>query len=235
MRDRRRLAALRGHRGVCWSDEDAVEPLVTIRIATYDRGALVVERAIASAVRQTYRNLEILVVGDGANPETIGAVKAVRDPRLRFVNLPRTQYPRNPDYRWRVIGHGPMNAALELARGSWIAPLDDDDECTSDRIDVLLSAAITRRLEFVYGKTSVLQPDGSWKELGEWPPRHGAFTQGAVLYASCLRFMRYDPLSWLDRLPADWNLWRRMVAAGVRMGFVDDTVYRYYPARHIPG
>ncbi len=219
---------------MCWEASDAVDPLVTIRIATYDRGPMLVERAIASAIRQTHRNIEILVIGDGATPETMAAVAQVTDPRVRFVNLPRTSYPRNAERRWKVIGHAPMNAALRLARGSWIAPLDDDDECTDDRVEALLSAAIERRLEFVYGKTAILQLDGGWKELGSWPPGHGKFTQGAALYSTRLAFMRYDARSWLDGLPADWNLWRRMIRAGVRMGYVDRIVYRYFPARHNP-
>lgn len=232
--DRRRIAALRAGRDVCWSEDDGREPLVTIRIPTHDRGRLIVERAIASALRQTYRNIEVLVVGDGATEETVAAIESVRDPRVRFVNLARGSYPPDPEKRWMVVGHAPMSAALGLARGAWIAPLDDDDECSDDRIEVLLSAAVERRLEFVYGRTAVLQADGTWSELGDWPPRYGGLTHGSVLYTTRLRFMKYDASSWLDGYPADWNLWRRMAAAGVRMGFVPAVVYRYYPARHNP-
>lgn len=233
-RNRRMLLALRLGRDVCWSEEEGVEPLVTVRIATRNRPRLLVERAVASAIAQTYSNLEILVVGDGAAPETVAAMQAVRDSRVRFVNLQPTAYPRDPRRRWMVIGHGPMNYALDVARGSWIAPLDDDDEFTPDHVEVLLREAVQRRLEFVYGDTAVLRQDGIWGVLGEWPPRHGGLTHGAVLYATGLRFMRYDARSWLLNEPADWNLWRRMLLAGVRMGYVPSVVYRYYPAARIP-
>jgi hypothetical protein len=127
-----------------------------------------------------------------------------------------------------------MNHALDIARGAWIAPLDDDDEFTSDHVEVLLREALRRRLEFVYGDTAVERRDGTWGVLGGWPPRHGGFTHGAVLYSSALRFMKYDPNSWRVNEPADWNLWRRMLRAGVRMGYLPSTVYRYYPARRVP-
>ena len=233
-RDRRALSALRQGRDVCWADVDAIDPLVTIRIATHDRPQLLVKRAIASALVQTHQNLEILVVGDGATSETLRAMSAVEDSRVRFVNLPRARYPRDPEKRWMVVGCEPMNYALATARGSWIAPLDDDDELTADHVEVLLQGAIERRLEFVYGNTAVLLGNGSWGVVGTWPPHHGGLTHGAVLYASGLRFMRYDPRSWRFREPADWNLWRRMLTAGVRMGYVDRLVYRYYPAMHVP-
>jgi glycosyltransferase involved in cell wall biosynthesis len=233
-RDRNTLATIRDGRDVCWASADAVDPLVTIRIATHDRPRLLVERAIPSALAQTYPNLEILVVGDGATPETATAVRAVGDRRVRFVNLPRAHYPSDPEQRWMVLGCEPINHALSIARGAWIAPLDDDDEFTTDHVEVLLRAAITRHLEFVYGDTAVLRHDGTWGLVGDWPPRLAGFTQGAVLYAAPLRFLRYDSRSYRYGEPADWNLWRRMMAAGVRMGYVSHIVYRYYPASHVP-
>jgi glycosyltransferase involved in cell wall biosynthesis len=231
---RRELIRLRAGKDVCWSEEDTHEPIVTVRIATKDRPELLVDRALASAVGQTYSNLDILVVGDGATPETVSAISKVRDPRVRFVNLSATTYPANHERRWKVIGHEPMNYALDNARGAWIAPLDDDDEFTSDHVETLLDSAVRRRLEFVYGDTAIRRDDGTWGVLGEWPPRYAGFTQGAVMYASALRFMKYDPTSWQVNEPADWNLWRRMLLAGVRMGHVPTVVYRYYPARHVP-
>lgn len=232
-KNRALLLQLRGARDVCWAEADVDKPLVTIRIPTYDRGQIVVDRAIRSALLQTYSKVEVLVIGDGATEETIRAVGSVTDPRVRFVNLPRCEYPADPERRWMVVGHGPMNHALHIAKGSWIAPLDDDDEFTPDHVEVLLKAAIARRLEFVYAKTAILQPDGSWSSLGSWPPAHGGFTHGAVLYSARLNFFEYDADSWRDHYPADWNLWRHMIAAGVRFGFVDHIVYRYYPARHV--
>ncbi|MCP2502095.1 MAG: hypothetical protein NCA08_11110 [Deltaproteobacteria bacterium] len=40
------------------------EPLVSVRIATYNRARILVERTIPSVLSQTYRNFEIMIVGD---------------------------------------------------------------------------------------------------------------------------------------------------------------------------
>ena len=45
------LEAARAGRDVCWTDDGVEEPLVTVRIATYDRGPLVAERALEGTVR----------------------------------------------------------------------------------------------------------------------------------------------------------------------------------------
>jgi hypothetical protein len=231
--ERQTLASLRGGRDVCWSPAASQNPLVTVRIPTYDRGPLLVERAISSALAQTYANLEVLVVGDGATPETVEAIESVRDPRLRFVNLPRPDYPGDPERRWQVAGTNAVNHALEIARGAWIAPLDDDDEFTPDHVEALLSVAIEYRLEMVYGQSLMEKPDGTWATVGSWPLAQGGLCHGSALYAADLRFFRYDPEAWRDLEPGDWNLWRRMLEAGVRIGNIEQIVYRHYlEARH---
>jgi hypothetical protein len=45
--------------------------------------------------------------------------------------------------------------------------------------------------------------------------------------------MRYDPEAWRVAEPGDWNLWHRMLDAGIRMGNVEQVVYCHYQeARH---
>jgi predicted nuclease with TOPRIM domain len=41
------------------------EPLVSVCVATYNRAGLLVERCLASIRAQTYRRLDVVVVGDG--------------------------------------------------------------------------------------------------------------------------------------------------------------------------
>ena len=236
--ERSTLTQLRGENEVCWPDSDGIDsnPLVTVRIATYDRGRLVLERSIKSAMSQTYRNIEILVVGDCATPETIEAIESVDDPRVRFVNLPeRGRYPADPEKRWMVAGSVPMNYSRGIARGAWIAPLDDDDEITPDHVEVLVGLATEHRLEFVYGLSEAELPDGTWTLVGAWPPVQGGICHGSIVYSAKLDFFEYDEESWRDNEPTDWNRWRRMVDAGVRMGRVEHVVYKHYAeARHRP-
>ncbi|MGH8883804.1 MAG: glycosyltransferase family 2 protein [Egibacteraceae bacterium] len=226
LEERRLLEKARAGRPVCWVDDGEPEPLITVRIATYDRGPLVVERSIASVITQTYERLEILVIGDACTPATAQAVASVKDPRIRFVNLPcRGTYPADPRQRRMVAGSHPMNAGLYLARGAWIAPCDDDDELTPDHVEVLLAAAKTGRYEMVYSKARYEQRPGQWRIVGSEPLRLGEIVHGSVLYSAGLRFMRHSNTSWKMSEPADWNMWQRMRRIGVRIGFVDRVTY----------
>lgn len=224
---RKRLEAQRLNTPVIWRPSHL--PLVSVRIATYNRGRLVAERAIASALNQTYENVEVVVVGDHCDDETERAVLSIRDPRVRFENLARRgDYPSNPDCRWMVAGTVPMNRGLDLARGEWIAPLDDDDEFTPDHVEVLLDACRSRDLEFAYGVAEMEVQPNVWEHLGRWPLRNGGIVHASVLYMARIAFLRHDIEAWRLWEPGDWNLWRRMREAGVRMGFVNKVVCRHY-------
>ena len=230
---RRSLAVLRqgSEYAKLWRDR---EPLISIRIATANAGDQLVERPIASILRQTYQRFEVVVVGDRCTDNTERNLKRLNDPRIRFVNLEtRLPYPDDPQMRWMVGGTPSLNLAEQLATGSWVAPLDSDDEFTDDHIETLLTAALKHRYEFVYGVCERAWIDTGVRDLvGAYPPSIGNITLQAAMYPRSLsRIFRHDTKSWLMNEPHDWNLVRRMIEADVRIGFVDKVVARLWTTR----
>ncbi|MGI8899779.1 MAG: glycosyltransferase family 2 protein [Nocardioides sp.] len=207
-------------------------PLVTVRIATYDRAEILFDRTLPSVLDQTYPHLEIIIVGDGASEETARRARLVTDERVRFVNLPhRGVYPEDPHKRWLVAGSPAMNHGAQLARGRWIAPLDDDDTFTPDHVERLLTLAREGRFEMVYGQMDVVRdPPEQHLVIGTYPPAYSQFGFQSALYVSALRFFEYDTASWVLDEPGDWNLCRRMLAAGVLIGYTPHVVTTLYPA-----
>ena len=207
-----------------------LEPLVSVRIATFNRSALLLERAIPSVLRQTYSNLEVVVVGDGCTDDTAERLAAVPDPRVRFVNLPHQGiYPTEPRRRWMVAGAPAMNDAAQIAKGAWIAPLDDDDEFHPEHVACLLDRARSGRFEAVYGNLEVKPRIGESYVLRRYPPAFGHFGWQGAMYLSALRFFEYDLRAWVLDEVADWTMCRRMIEAGVRVGWVDRPVTILYP------
>jgi glycosyltransferase involved in cell wall biosynthesis len=209
-----------------WSNPS---PLVTVRILTYNRPQQIVDRAIASVLKQTYQNFEILVVGDHAVPETEAALQAVGDPRIRYYNLPeRPKYPQFPRFFWSSAGGHASYRSYDLMHGDWITWLDDDDEYPEDHIALLLEAAYANRVEMVYGQAEYENPDGSWILVGNGRLACGQICSGAALYSNRLLGLRPDPYSWILDEPGDWNLWKRMAQMGATIGFLDRVVFRHY-------
>jgi glycosyltransferase involved in cell wall biosynthesis len=94
---------------------DPGEPgLVSVVVPTYNR-AHVVGLAIDSILAQSYDRLEVIVIDDGSQDNTLAVVAKYDDPRVRYF---RTE-------------NGGMSAArnrgLAQARGEFIAFLDSDD------------------------------------------------------------------------------------------------------------
>ena len=60
------------------------DPLVTLIIATFNRRSFLPE-ALRSAVEQSYRNLQIILVNDGGE-DVSDIVEAINDPRIILIN-----------------------------------------------------------------------------------------------------------------------------------------------------
>lgn len=108
-------------------ERDRKGPLVSVLLPTFNRRRYLAE-ALASAVRQTYRDLEIFVVRDGG--EDVGdVVRSFNDPRVVFID--------RKENRGKPFS---LNEALARARGKYIAYLDDDDVYYPNHVEVLVNA-----------------------------------------------------------------------------------------------
>jgi glycosyltransferase involved in cell wall biosynthesis len=106
----------------------AAAPAVSAVIPTRGRPELVA-RAVKSALNQTWRDLEVVVVVDGPDPATVAALLALGDDRVRVIPLEAS-----------VGGSQARNLGAAEARGAWIALLDDDDEWLPHKIAVQMAA-----------------------------------------------------------------------------------------------
>lgn len=231
-RRRDALARLRSDPGYEQAYSEA-EPLVSIVIPTFSNYELLCERALPSALAQTYERIEIVVVGDGAPGEARRAVEAVADPRVSFYNLPyRGPYPDDPHRRWFVAGVPPYNEAVRRAKGHWLAPLDDDDAFLPDHVEKLLRHAREQRSELAYGTMRAQSPEGGTETLGRFPPEAGQFgLQASIYHAGLADIFELELADAEWEVPYDWSLCRRMMRAGVRISMLDEEVVRYYPSR----
>ncbi len=125
-------------------------PLVSILIRSMDRATL--SRALDSAARQTWPNLEIVVVAAcGDAHRALPAEHAGRP--LRLINTGE-----------KLTRPLAANAALEAAHGDWLNFLDDDDELLPEHISTLMAAPRPNDERVVFSRTRVI--DSSGKMLG---------------------------------------------------------------------
>ncbi|AGB38753.1 glycosyltransferase family 2 protein [Natronococcus occultus] len=101
----------------------ATPPLVSVVIPTYNRIDLL-PKAIDSALRQTYNNLEIIVVDDCSTDGTRELLEERYESEI--------QYLRHEKNRG---GSAARNTGIEAASGEYIAFLDSDDEWLPQKVE----------------------------------------------------------------------------------------------------
>ena len=208
------------------------KPLVSICIRTYNRSALLMERALPSALKQTYPHFEVIVVGDCCTDDTEQQMAQVRDSRVTFVNLPqRTRYPSNPERRYPVIGMAPFNKALSMTTGDFVTHLDDDDEFFPERLERLIPYMRERDLDFAWHPFWQEDPSGRWRLNRAREFRFGHLTTSSVLYRSW--FKRVELTMSASRLMeiGDWHVYRKIRYIGAATGRYPEPLIRHYRER----
>jgi len=116
------------------------QPLVSVIMPTYNRVDKI-GNAINSVLRQTYRNIQVIVVDDGSTDGT--------------ENLVRNNF---PDVDYVMISHAGQAAArnkgLSLARAKIIASLDSDDEWKPEFLETCTTKLESEQLDFVFSNWS---------------------------------------------------------------------------------
>ena len=219
--------------GEYWLPYDQPTPLITVCVATYNRAKLLTERALPSILEQTYKNIEVIVVGDGCTDDTEKRVNDLGDQRVRFVNLAeRGQYPADAHRRWMVAGTSAVNHALSLAKGSFITHLDDDDRYELHRLESLLETAVSARAEMVWHPFYVENARGDWVENNADKYRLGYVTTSSVFYHAWLGRIGWNMDAHVFQEPGDWNRFRKFNYLGVKQVRSPEYLLWHYKERN---
>ena len=118
--------------------ENAKLPLVSVVIPTYNR-IHTLPASVDSVLKQTYENLELIIMDDGSDDGTEDYVKSIADERVR--------------YRKSDTNMGPSaarNRGAELAKGEYLAFQDSDDEWLPDKLEKQMKVMLEGDNALVY-------------------------------------------------------------------------------------
>jgi glycosyltransferase involved in cell wall biosynthesis len=205
--------------------------LVSVIIATYNRSMILIDRTLPAVLAQSYKNIEVIIVGDKCIDNTAEKLKNFNDKRVVFYDLPkRGVYPDHIKDRWFVQGSVPRNKGMEIAKGKWFVFISDDDVLYENHIEILLKAAKKDNFEFVSASYKTVK-DGN--ELIVHPRKNNVNSDlicGGMqtwIYRSYLKCFKWNRHSWrkeFDR-PVDYDIQQRFYRSGVKMGCINDVVF----------
>jgi glycosyltransferase involved in cell wall biosynthesis len=186
--------------------------LISVIMACYNAAAYI-EEAVNCVMKQTYPEVELIVVDDGSTDgsmEILQQLAAHHGPRLTLL------------FEGRMGLYPARNLGLERARGGSVAFLDADDYWTPDALEKLASALNDQHADIVYC---------GWQDVGEGapetnphiPPDYSRLDTAAEFLRSCpwpihaalVRREAIDAVKGFSerRVSAmDYDLWLRLYA-----------------------
>jgi len=198
-------------------------PLFTVVISTYNRKH-VLPRAISSVLGQTCGDFELIVIDNGSTDGTEAAVSAIKDPRIKYI--------RNPEPTSSC--DGPRNMGIEMAKGSYIAFLDDDDIWYPQRLEKVkeafdsdpgVSAVCHNENRNYKGKVDKVLEYGPWSD-----DIYERLLYDGNCLSSCATTVKkgvFDRLGGFDlrqeyAAAADYDFWLRMTGNGAKVCFIKE-------------
>ena len=202
-------------------------PLVSVIIATFNWSAAL-RLAVQSVLRQTFADFELLVVGDACTDDSESVIRAFRDKRIRWFNLPS-----NNGSQW-----APNNFGIERAAGRYIAYLGHDDLWWPTHLETLVATAQRCEADVVAALTIMYGPPGSGIRAttglfpaGQFAPRY-FFPPSSLLHSRAL-IDRAGP--WRSpaesRRAVDYDLLQRFHECGARFASTEElTAFKFNAA-----
>ncbi|WPP42082.1 glycosyltransferase [Paenibacillus hunanensis] len=132
-----------------------------------------IEEAIDSVLKQTYSNLELIIIDDGSKDNSVQVARKFNDSRITII----TQENRG--------AHNTINRGLDIASGKYLTVLNSDDYYEKNRLEKCIQFLrehqdvhlVCSYIKVIDDKSKKLGIKQGWKNMEPWavPNRHLSF------------------------------------------------------------
>lgn len=210
-------------------------PLVSVVIPVY-KVEKFIERCLASVIRQTYKEMECIVVNDRSPDDSMKIAEDFisKHPEFDFKTI------EQPENRGLSMAR---NAGMDAAKGKYIYFLDSDDEITEYAIENLVKLAEETNAQMVLGHSVCINEEENWNR--DYFPINAKedvlqgsifqdFVAGQYPVMACdkltrLDFLRQHNLYFVQDLFSQDVLWSFQCALKLdKIAFLREDTYLYY-------
>ncbi len=183
---------------------------ISVIIPVYN-GEKTLRETVESVQKQTFTDLEIIVINDGSTDSTLDVLATISDPRLKIFSYPNANQAVS---RNRGISH---------ATGEFIAFLDADDLWTPDKLDAQFKALQQNpQAALAYSWTNSINESGEFLRRGSYVSDNGDVYAKLLLVDflenGSIPLIRRQALTEVGNFepsltPAeDWDMWLRLAS-----------------------
>lgn len=196
-------------------------PKVSIIIPCYNQGKYVAE-AINSALRQTFKDIEIVCVNDGSTDNSVEIIKSFENKYKNFIFL------NNKENRGVIYSR---NFAIKNCNGTYILPLDADDIIEPTYVEKAVKILDNNpNIGIVYCKAKIF---GNYDKYWNLKP----FNKSDILYENCIfcsaLFRKSDFLKiggYNNNMKygcEDYDLWLSFIEQGLEVFQINEILFSY--------
>ena len=124
-------------------------PLVSTIIPTYNH-ANYLNKSLQSVLNQTYDNLEVIVIDNNSNDNTVEVINKFKDPRIKYLKISN----------YGIIASS-RNMGIRASRGELIAFLDSDDWWNKDKLKICIEY-FNKEVDLVYHDLKIVSQKPSF-------------------------------------------------------------------------
>jgi len=189
-------------------------PFVTVLMAVYN-GERWLAESITSILNQTFNNFEFIIINDGSIDSSSQILNhfANEDPRIRIFNKENSGLADS------------LNYGLAEARGEWVARIDADDICNSQRLQKQIEYIRSDAdLVLVGAGLVIIDKNGLKSEAYHYPDKHDSIMRrlykGLPFFAHSSAFFKLNVVQELGgyrtqfKRSQDQDLWLRLGQVG---------------------
>lgn len=199
------------------------DELVSVVIASYNMGQYLPD-ALRSALQQTYRNLEVIVVDDGSTDDTVSVVTPfLEDSRVRYVHQLNAGQAKA------------KNRGIYEAKGEFVAFLDADDLWLPTKLERQIPLFASDSVGVVYCRSVEIDERGAEVRPLDFPLYRGSVSGRLLIFnfvgfsSSVVRKRCIEKLGAFREdlgMGIDYEIWLRY-SAHHHFDFVDAPLVQY--------
>lgn len=202
--------------------------MISVIMSVYNEKSIYVEKAIDSILNQTYSDLEIVIVLDSPDNETL--LKILKEYTHKDARVKLLINDKN-------IGLAmSLNRAIEVAHGEYLARMDADDISKPERLERELEYLINNGLDVVSCVADKIDENGNvWGEIKPFNNRPEVIKdlleiQNVIIHPTVL--MRTDIIKSVGgyrNFPScqDYDLWLRLITTNYKIGIINENLFQF--------
>ena len=204
-----------------------MSPQLSVIMSVYN-GEHFLEESIHSILNQTFSDFEFIIINDGSKDASEKIILGFKDDRIRYI-----------DNKINIGLIASLNKGLKLAKGQYIARMDDDDISLPTRFEKQVQYLDKNQNTFVLASKLVIINENGY-EVDSWPedlsavsvneikqllPKINCIGHPTVMMRSdCLRNTNYS-----DKLKhsEDWGLWLNLLSNDFEIAKLNEVLLKY--------